>query len=105
MPLAQLPEAFNHDDWVFEIKYDGWRALAFVDDGNVRLVSRKNHMYKSFPDLCITMADCLKIKNAVLDGEIVFLGDDGRPQFYELMRRRKPQHYAAFDVLWLDGKD
>jgi hypothetical protein len=43
MPLAQLPEAFNHDDWIFEIKYDGWRALASAENGRARLVSRKNH--------------------------------------------------------------
>ena len=42
---------------------------------------------------------------AVLDGEIVYLDADGKPQFYELMRRRAPQHYYAFDVLWLDGRD
>jgi bifunctional non-homologous end joining protein LigD len=43
--------------------------------------------------------------HAVLDGEIVYLAPDGRPMFYELMRRRRPQHYYAFDVLWLDGHD
>ena len=43
MPLAQLLEAFNHDDWIFEIQYDAWRALAFAENGSVRLVSRENH--------------------------------------------------------------
>src|SRR5205807_1398428 len=44
-------------------------------------------------------------ESAVLDGEIVYLGSDGRPEFYNLMRRRTPQHFYAFDILWLDGKD
>ena len=43
--------------------------------------------------------------HAVLDGEIVYLDAEGKPQFYDLMRRRTPQHYYAFDVLWLDGHD
>jgi bifunctional non-homologous end joining protein LigD len=47
----------------------------------------------------------LKAESAVLDGEIVYLGTDGRPEFYNLMRRRTPQHFYAFDRLWLDGKD
>jgi bifunctional non-homologous end joining protein LigD len=42
---------------------------------------------------------------AALDGEIVHLDAEGKPQFYELMRRRTPQHYYAFDVIWLHGHD
>ena len=42
---------------------------------------------------------------AVIDGEIVFVDPDGRPGFYDLMRRRTPQHFYAFDLLWLDGRD
>jgi bifunctional non-homologous end joining protein LigD len=41
----------------------------------------------------------------VLDGEIVYLAADGRPEFYNLMRRRTPQHFYAFDIVWLDGED
>src|SRR4029079_1635286 len=44
-------------------------------------------------------------ESAVLDGEIVYVGRDGRPEFYNLMRRRSPQYFYAFDILWLDGKD
>jgi bifunctional non-homologous end joining protein LigD len=40
-----------------------------------------------------------------LDGEVVHLGEDGCPQFYDLMRRRTPQHFYAFDLLWLNGED
>ena len=68
----------------------------------MRLVSRKH--VQSFPDLCATMAACIEAESAVLDGEIVYLGSDGRPEFYNLMRRRAPQHFYAFDILWLDGR-
>jgi bifunctional non-homologous end joining protein LigD len=41
----------------------------------------------------------------VIDGEIVYVGPDGKPRFYDLMRRRAPQHFYAFDLLWLNGRD
>jgi len=47
----------------------------------------------------------LRVRDAVLDGEIVHLDSDGRPQFYSLLRRRTPQQFVVLDVLWLDGKD
>src|SRR6185369_16607118 len=101
IPLVQVREAFNHRDWIFEVKYDGFRALAYVEDGSASLVSRKGNEYKSFKDLCRGVADEARARHAVLDGEIVHLSDDGRPQFYDLMRRRSPQHFYAFDILYL----
>ena len=52
MTLARTREAFDHADFVFELKYDGFRALAYVDAGSCRLVSRKNHTYKAYAPLC-----------------------------------------------------
>jgi len=105
MPLARLPAPIDHPDFLFEVKYDGFRALAHLECGAVRLVSRNRNAFKTFPDVCISMAACLKAESAVLDGEIVHLGRDSRPEFYNLMRRRPPHHFYAFDILWLDGKD
>jgi bifunctional non-homologous end joining protein LigD len=107
MPLARLSEPFDHKDWIFELKYDGFRALAHLEGRTVRLVSRNRNAFKSFPDLCKTVAACIEAESAVIDGEIVYLGGDGRPEFFNLMRRRSPQHFYAFDIdiLWLDGKD
>jgi bifunctional non-homologous end joining protein LigD len=105
MPLAQLQEPFDHPEWLYEVKYDGFRALAYLESGTARLVSRKGNTYKSFPALCEALRACFAVDAAVLDGEIVFLGPDGKPQFYDLMRRRSPQHFYAFDLLWLDGRD
>jgi bifunctional non-homologous end joining protein LigD len=105
MPLARLPVPFDHPDWLFELKYDGFRALAYVDHGQVRMVSLKRNIYKSFSGLCNGIASELAERTAVLDGEIVYLDGDGRPQFYSLLRRRGPQQFAAFDLLWLDGRD
>jgi len=105
MPLAQLAEPFDHPDWIFENKYDGFRALAYVENGSGKLVSRKRNVYKSFPALCNALAGCLHVRDAILDGEIVHLDASGKPQFHALLRRRSPQQFVAFDVLWLDGKD
>ena len=104
MPLARLHAPFDHPDWIFELKYDGFRALAYVDSGRCSLVSRNGNAFKTFPDLCAGLASAIR-GQAVLDGEIVHLDPAGVPQFYALMRRRKPQHFYAFDLLWLNGRD
>ncbi len=105
MPLARLQAPFDHPDWIFELKLDGFRALAYVENGAARLVSRNGNAFKTFLDLGAGIGSVLPVRDAVLDGEIVHVGPDGAPRFYGLMRRRRPQHYFAFDVLWLDGRD
>jgi bifunctional non-homologous end joining protein LigD len=105
MPLAVLGQPFDHRDWIFELKWDGFRALAYVENGRVRLISRKRNAYKTFGVLCDAIAASLQAADAILDGEIVNLDADGRPQFLPLLRRRSPQHFVAFDVLWLNGRD
>src|SRR4051812_19016156 len=104
MPLAVLRHPLDHPDWIFELKYDGFRALAYIDAGECRLVSRNGNTFRGFPQLTAALAAAIP-GPAVLDGEIVCLDSDGAPQFYELMRRRAPQHFAAFDLLWHDGAD
>ncbi|MGA2146399.1 MAG: RNA ligase family protein [Bryobacteraceae bacterium] len=104
MPLARLAEPFDHQDWIFELKYDGFRALAAIENGRCRLISRNRNAFKSFPGLCAGIASAIR-GETVLDGEIVYLDRDGVPRFYDLMRRRGPQCFYAFDLLWLDGED
>ncbi len=71
MPLARLSEPFDHADWIFEPKMDGFRAVAYIEDGATRLVSRKQNVYRSFPALTAAVAAALSVRNAVVDGEIV----------------------------------
>jgi bifunctional non-homologous end joining protein LigD len=103
--LARLHAPFDHPDWLFEPKLDGFRALAYVEGGTARLASRNGNTFKSFAALTTALAAALPARDAVLDGEIVRLGPDGAPLFYDLMRRRSPQHYFAFDLLWIEGRD
>ena len=104
MPLARLHAPFDHRDWVFELKYDGFRALAYIDAGQCKLVSRNRNQFKRFQSLGATIAETLT-GAVVLDGEIACLDSEGKPQFYELMRRQVAPTYCAFDILWLDGRD
>lgn len=104
MRLARRPEPFDHPDWIYEIKFDGFRALAYVENGKCQLVSRRRHEYKSFDEVQRAVA-ALPIQNAVLDGEIVCLDPFGRSQFYDLMFRRGAPYFYAFDLLWLNGED
>jgi len=105
MPLARFDVPFEHPDWIFEPKMDGFRAVAYVEGGTCRLVSRNWNAFKTFEPLATAIAQELAGRSAILDGEIVHPGPDGRPMFYELMRRRGPFCFYAFDLLWLDGID
>ena len=105
MPLKRHKEPFSHPDWLFEIKHDGFRALAFIDGGSCRLVSRNGNDFKTFGSLAAAIPKELKAASAVLDGEIVCLDEQGRSQFNELLFRRGEPRFFAFDLLWCDGKD
>jgi bifunctional non-homologous end joining protein LigD len=72
MPLRRVAEPFDDPDWRFELKYDGFRALAYLNEGRCRLVSRNGNQFKSFTSLSEELGRALPV-NAVLDGEIVCL--------------------------------
>src|SRR5260370_781642 len=101
---TRVAAPFDHPDWVFELKHDGFRAVAYIADGRCQLVSRKNNVYKSFGPLREALAG-LRIQDAVVDGEIVCLDDEGRSQFYTLLRRRGQPVFYTFDLLFLNGED
>ncbi len=96
-------EPFNDPNFLFELKHDGFRALAYISDGNCELLSRRRNSYKSFIELRNSMSR-LKVKNAVLDGEIVCLDSKGRSIFNELMFRRGCPAFYAY-ILFLNDRD
>jgi ATP-dependent DNA ligase len=77
MPLLRLPEPFDHPEWLFEIKHDGFRALAHIDGHHCDLVSRNGHTFKHWPHLCEELAHAVTAHDAVIDGEIVCLDARG----------------------------
>lgn len=105
MPLVRINEPWDDPDWIFELKYDGFRSLAYVNCERTRLVSRKNAEYKRYGELAREITAALTPHEAVLDGEIVCLDANGTPQFYDLLYSRAVPCFAAFDLLWLDGED
>jgi bifunctional non-homologous end joining protein LigD len=105
MRLLQIPEAFDHHACVFEPKLDGFRALAVVRGHRCELVSRHGHVFRSWPQVAEEVAHAVRAHSAVLDGEIVCLGPDGKPDFYRLMFRREWPMFYAFDVLAIDRQD
>lgn len=126
MPAAIYPmlataveKPFDGADWLFEIKWDGYRAVAFIDKGRVRYVSRnQNELTAQYAELG-SLAQYVKAGRAILDGEIVALDDEGRPSFSLMQQRtgfragktrlpgRKgvPVLYYAFDLLYLEEFD
>ncbi len=103
--LVQQPDPFDHPDWIFEVKFDGFRSLAYVSDGVCELVSRKGKTYQRFKDLRECIGADLSVDSAILDGEIVCLDDEGRSLFHDLMFHRGEPYLYAFDLLFLNGAD
>ncbi len=64
MDLLQVSAPFDDADFLYEVKFDGFRALAYVQNGHCELVSRKGHVYRRFADLCQSMANDLKARAA-----------------------------------------
>ncbi|HYI75970.1 MAG TPA: non-homologous end-joining DNA ligase, partial [Chryseolinea sp.] len=107
--LATLTdEPFDHADWIFELKWDGYRAVAEVDGRSVKLYSRNG---LSFSELYPKVADALAGLNShfVLDGEIVVLDENGKPSFQKLQQFSNYPSlkivYYVFDCLSYQGKD
>lgn len=119
MLAESVEKPFDGAEWLFEIKWDGYRAIAFIADGKVRLVSRnQNDLTPRYPELK-DMAKFIPAKTAILDGEVVALDEEGKASF-SLMQQRTgfrpggrravgnanvPVLYYAFDLLYLDGYD
>jgi bifunctional non-homologous end joining protein LigD len=98
-------EPFDDPDWLFELKYDGFRGLCYLEHGRNRFISRNGNTLSRFDALGEKMAGVLGVSDAILDGEVIVSDETGRPQFYDLLRRTGVPAYVAFDILWLNGTD
>jgi bifunctional non-homologous end joining protein LigD len=81
MRLLRIPDPFDHPEFIFEPKLDGFRALAHIRGHRCELVSRNGHVFKSWPQLAEELAHAVRCRSAVLDGEICYLEPDGRTHF------------------------
>ncbi|HTE88058.1 MAG TPA: non-homologous end-joining DNA ligase [Terriglobales bacterium] len=119
MLATSVDKPFDSPEWLFEIKWDGYRAVCFLEKGKSRLVSRnQNDLTGQFPELQ-GLSKLVKAQTTILDGEIVALDEQGRPSFslmqqrtgirqgnrHTAARRDVPIMYYVFDLLYLEGYD
>ncbi len=108
MLATLVDEPVEDEGWVYELKWDGYRALGYINNGTVEVRSRNN---KSFNEKFYPVYEALKSWkiNAVVDGEIIVTNDKGIPDFSNLQswRSEADGHLAfyLFDILWIDGVD
>ncbi len=107
MKATLVDEPFDDPEWLYEVKWDGYRAVGFVNKGDVQLISRNNLPFDKF----YPIIDHLKTWkfNAVVDGEILVLNDKGISDFGALQNWRSEADgtlvYYVFDILWYEGKN
>src|SRR6267142_451216 len=117
MLATLVDDPFSDPEWIFETKWDGFRSICFVENGEPRFVSRNQiDMTPQYPELA-GVAKQIDAKEAILDGEIIALDKDGMPRFQLLQPRvgrksglealRGSGHivYFVFDLLYVDGYD
>jgi bifunctional non-homologous end joining protein LigD len=106
--LADREELPTADGWLFEVKWDGYRAIAYVRGGETtRLDSRRgNDQTERFPAVAKEVARAVKTPDCVLDGEVCALDEEGRPSFSAMQQAKPgtPIVYEVFDLLELDGE-
>jgi bifunctional non-homologous end joining protein LigD len=104
MLASSRQEPFDDPGWAFELKWDGYRALALVTSEATELRSRTGRdISGAYPELADLRRAVMR-QELVLDGEVVVLDDQGRPDFNALQNGRGPFTYVAFDLLYADGE-
>lgn len=118
MLLHEVQVPFDDEDYIYELKLDGIRCVAFIEPKSVTLQNKRfkdlTPIYPELSDIC----KCVK-KRVILDGELVVLNSDGKPDFYALQRRslmtdrfrislaakKNLVQFVAYDIIYFDGKD
>lgn len=107
MLAKETEDPFDDKDWIFEIKWDGYRAIAELNKANVKLYSRNGNLFNTaYPE--VTDALAKMNLDAVIDGEIVVMDEEGNPDFQLLQHygedRSHPIYYYVFDILKIDSQ-
>jgi bifunctional non-homologous end joining protein LigD len=108
MLAKETDKPFSDDDWIFEMKWDGFRAIAELNGSSVKLYSRNGNSFAHAYPAVVKALSAMKLR-AVFDGEIIVLNENGMPDFQKLQLYQTvgthPIEYRVFDILWLDGKN
>jgi bifunctional non-homologous end joining protein LigD len=107
MLATLVKEPFSDDNYVYEVKWDGYRIIAHCEKGKIKLQSREGQDFtKKYPSVARALAtlnlDC------IIDGEVVYINKEGKPDFDQLQKvngQKAPIVYYTFDLLWLEGRD
>jgi bifunctional non-homologous end joining protein LigD len=106
MLATKINEPFNDRDWIFEVKWDGYRCISYLNNGNADLRSRSNISYNK---IYTPVVEALKEWNinVVVDGEIIVVNEQGKSDFEALQKWQQTKEgvliYYVFDILWLNG--
>ncbi len=108
MLAVLVDQPFDDENWIFEIKWDGYRAIAELNNGKVNLYSRNNNSFNQKYKPIVSALESIDT-DMVLDGEIVVLDEEGRSDFHSLQNFGKSGKgrliYYVFDLLYFDGRD
>jgi bifunctional non-homologous end joining protein LigD len=105
IPISRK-DPFDDPAWQFELKYDGFRALCYLEHRRNRFISRTGNILSQFDELADQVAsEIVGFDEVVLDGEVIAPDECGRPVFLDLLKRARRPAYVAFDLLWLSGTD
>ncbi len=108
MLATLIDEPFDDGNWIFEIKWDGYRAVAEIKDGEVDLYSRNNNSFNQKYKSIVSALNSID-KDMIIDGEIVVLDNAGRSDFHSLQNFGRTGKgrliYYVFDLIYFDGKD
>jgi len=108
MAATLTDRGFRDDDWLFEIKWDGYRIEAVVKDGTARIYTRNGNDGETYFPKLLTKATWIEAQEAIVDGEVVAIGEDGLPDFSLLQEATGGAStrfvYQVFDLLHLDGR-
>nr|WP_067060000.1 non-homologous end-joining DNA ligase [Mucilaginibacter sp. L294] len=100
-------EVINDPDYLYEVKWDGYRIVSFAEKGKVRMASRSGLDYtKKYPNIARALKDLGH--DVIMDGEVVVFNEEGKPDFDAVQKYNgltSPINYCVFDLLWLDGHD
>jgi bifunctional non-homologous end joining protein LigD len=106
MSATLIPQPFDDDEWLYELKFDGYRIISYCKGDNVLLHSKAFlNFTKNFEQ--VTLALQQLNMNAVLDGEVIAVNEEGKPHFQALQKKKPelPLQYYVFDILWYNGYD
>ncbi len=104
VPIAGSPP-LRDPAWLYEPKFDGLRGVLYLSPQNCFIRSKGGGVLRRFSELCQRVCAELKVRDVILDGEVVAINEEGHQDHQALVAGRGWLHYTVFDLLWINGRD